>query len=239
MRRPCLLWLSLVGVLTFGAIATTSSALALEGVWLVNGAKPTAGVAVLGEGLEGSLGELFENTKKGVAILCLMSFQGFVGLHLEENETDVVGAIWGEITQITNPSKTSNTITCSFEENKHGPCEASSNPTVKAENLPWLTEMQLVGGVVRDVIRNGLAAEVGWDITCRVFGVSFLESCSAHANWAEIDNNAGGYVEALFNAPPNGVLADCTGPFEKELEVGLMEGDILVRTESGLPLAGS
>jgi len=232
MRKFYLLGLSLFAMLAFGAFAA-SQALA-ETVWLVGGARPTEEVLVLSEGEL-----LLEDTVLGlkVDVDCSGLNEGIVGGHIELGVLQL-GAQWDEVTRITDLNGNEPPILCEYLE--RGPCEASTlTADVDPFGLPWLTELLLpspTGANLDDIFgANGLGA--GWIVLdCLVLGIANEDKCTAEGHSADIDNNAtAGDVVALFNDEITG-LALCTAT---NAETGVVEGEILIFTESGSSLAVS
>ncbi|HEY3830405.1 MAG TPA: hypothetical protein VGL57_14525 [Solirubrobacteraceae bacterium] len=76
-------------------------------------------------------------------------------------------------------------------------CESGS--TLTALGLPWRTELAVVEGVTRDVVKNALEHPVGYSISCNTALGKLTEECTATELDTTTANGAGG-VTATFLA---------------------------------------
>lgn len=222
-------------LLAFCSFAATQ-AFALPTVWLEGSVVPKEWLLVLSEG-ELELADL--GAPGGVVtVLCSGLNEGWIASHLVSGVL-TFNAAADEITKITNLAGTSNTVECTFV-NK-GLCEASSVPTAEAINLPWLTELNLVGTVVLDLLFSENTEAIGWKVLCLALGLNMEDKCTVPGTEAkpgetEINNTTEGDVLASFSEAIQKEKAACS--LSKEMS-GVVTGSILIFTESGETLAVS
>ncbi len=198
-------------------MAVTTSAFAEETVWLEGGVVPAEALSVDSE----SIGALtLKDTATGVILSCEGLNEGTVGPGAKDS-----------ITKITSLGG-ANLVPCTFVAK--GPCESSSPPSAEAVNLPWLTELLLVGGKNLDDI-VGTGGNAGWAAHCLVVGLNITDTCTKAETSADIDNTTEGDVVALFSAAIGG-LANCT---QGGAETGEVTGEVLILTLDGSSLAVS
>jgi hypothetical protein len=234
MKKLYLLGLTAVVVLAFSAL-TVSSAFALESVWLVSGAVPTSQVHVLLTTPAGTALRL-EDTKAGlsgepVAVECVVTGEealGFVGpdstmLNLANEDLQETGEC----------------LEGKFVAGGTGPCETGMAPVITADNLPWLTTVELIGSSFYDdvVTEASGQTEVGWQVTCLVVGLNFSDLCTLTLGRALLSNEANGTVDVLFNsADVNQPKGNCE---RGGAESGLVDGLLIAEALEGLTLAVS
>jgi hypothetical protein len=237
MKKFQLLGLALFAVLAVGAAAATSSALALESVWLVNGNRLFSLELVLSETI-GNKGDnsgeiLLEDSKAPLVgktdVTCSGFDEGWVG----------TGSL-DEITLIMSLGTTETAegwIACKISVG----CEAGTTPEAMALNLPWLTELLLTLSGTEEIFLDDIVAgtgEAGWLIrNCLVLGAPREDECTTNQASVDIDNNVTqGDVVALFLGAASNVLAHCS---QSGTNSGIVEGEVLIDTVSGLSLAVS
>lgn len=128
-----------------------------------------------------------EDEGTGTKVRCTGEDKGTVG----PGSTD-------EITEITK-------IVCVFVTT--GLCNSTPAPTAVAVNLPWHTKLEVIGGVVRDVIVSGTGGNPGWAVTCTTFLGKTTDTCTKAGATTAIANVATG-VDATFDGST--VNADCS-----------------------------
>jgi hypothetical protein len=218
MRRLHIVGRALLALLSIGAIAGASSALALTSGWLVDGSL-TESTKVLSEGTV-----LLEDMGIPAAFECPGEGTGSVGPGTEAQITTV----------------TFNLAGCKLDPGTNG-CTAIDN--VAAVNLPWLTELTLgknAAGeeVFLDLILNGGKGTPGYLVECVTALGLINDVCTNELGSADIDNTTEGDVLALL---PENVVAtseqgNCSiGGNEKALLVGTT----LVYSPEGLTIAVS
>jgi len=221
IRKISVVGLALVAVCAMGA----SSAFALESVWLVATAKPTAQVAVDSETtlIANGGGLLLEDMKGGILleavdILCDGTDTGFVG------PDSTMSSLASE--------NLLETVTVNHCETMSGTCP---EPKVEAINLPWLSTVELIGTAfyVNLVTEKSGATTVGYKVTCSIIS----DNCEAPLGRALLENLTNGTVAAIFNPTDvNQPPATCS---RGGAEQGLVEGEDILLTVSGAALAVS
>jgi hypothetical protein len=211
MKKIHIVGLALVAVFAVSAFAA-SSAFALESVWLVEGLKLTTAAAV------DSSGKLILTDDKGgpfgekVEVECEGTDQGTVGPGISDKLTNVL---------VTGCKTLS------------GGCE---KPNAEANNLPWNTTIELIGGVFYDDIKAG-TGNVAYTVFCTFFGVPGNDTCEIALGRTLLENGAGGTVNAVFNKnDPNQPPATCSRGGAGE---GLVDGTDNILSTEGLALAVS
>jgi hypothetical protein len=213
MKKIQTVVLALVAVFAFSAFSA-SSAFALESVWLVAGAKPTAQVPVDSEGTlkltdmkGGILGE-------SVTIECTGTDKGFVG----PGKEDLL-----EVVVVT---------ACKTTE---GTC---GSPKAEAENLSWLTTIELIGtSFYDDIVTEATGqTEFGYVVECTNI-IKVSDRCLLVLGRALLTNETNGTVDATFNSTDaNQPAANCERGGAGE---GLVNGLDTILTVSGQSLAVS
>ena len=226
MKKIHILWLALVAVAGFSALATASASATQ---WLINGNPVTELTSVDTEG-ELELTDL--KTIAGAAtVKCSGILDGSVGPAGEDEITEVL-TLEGGLVSSTPLAGTP--LLCTGVK----ACSTTANEVeVWPLNLPWLTQLELVGTVFKDHLfttagETNSELQPGYEITnCLVLGVNTTDDCKG-LGFAALTNE-GSNVDALFEKEP---LATCElgGAASGEIK-GL--GTIL--TLSGLPLAVS
>jgi hypothetical protein len=195
LKKHQMLGLSLVAVFAFSAIIATTAfgAEFLLAEWLLSGAAITELISTT---TEGKL--LLEDEKVPIAgkvsVICEGVLDGSVGPNGED-----------EITEVLNLSGTKITLggtelTCE----KQSECEEAAK--VAPIDLPWDTELQLEepGGLFRDLV----VSAAGYEVTCKVFGISSTDECKATLDSGGLVSN--GASDVLLTAEtilPNGTCS--------------------------------
>jgi hypothetical protein len=97
-------------------------------------------------------------------------------------------------------------------------------PATEAINLPWKTELYEEAGVIRDRIVSGGSGTPAWRVTCS--GV-LKDECGLNTD--PLTQNAGGSVEALFEATDNKTNCSAGG-----VEAGEWRGALLIAHPAGV-----
>ena len=214
MRKLKLLGLAAVALLALSAYAA-SSAFAVESTWLVSGA--VSGVQHAVDSESTAAGFSLADAKGGifgeeVEILCIGTDLGFVG----PGKEDLL-----------------ETITVTSCETMKGIC---SEPLAVPINLPWLTTIELIGGVFYDDIVTEATGKttVGYTVTC---SGTVEDTCETTLGRALLENVAGGTVNAVFSsADANQPKANCS---RGGAGAGLVNGTDVILSETGLTIAVS
>jgi len=191
MKKHHILGLALLAVFAFSAILAVSASAAetLLAEWLVNGAVITA---LTSTETTGKL--LLEDEKVPiagkVAVVCEGILDGSVGPNGEDEITEVLtlaGVLVTKEKPLSCPSQTA--------------CEGPGS--VFPVGLPWHTLLILEEvGLFKDIVRQATA---GYEVTCKVFGISSTDKCTALENSGGKVSNTGTDVvltpEAIL---PNG-----------------------------------
>jgi hypothetical protein len=220
MRKFHVLIGALFAVFAIGAVAAASAS-ALTEVWLVEGVnKGTTKVATEAEGKV----ELVQYTGTVTAlpatvlnkISCEGTFDGFAW-----NEPSALD----EITALLNLAKEEvklgvRALLCdvTFKGTSLEDCrEGVANAEVYAVNLPWKTEVVLVGTMIVDLF-TGTGGEPGYEVICQsLLGISGENICTAPAagttkalleNAATTPASVAGFFDPAETA--DGELANCT-----------------------------
>lgn len=205
------------------SVLAASSASALESVWLVNGAVPAAQVE------SNAIGKiLLEDTKGGTGGASLeIECEA-----LESTNGGFVGP--GKEDLISKAGLTK----CLFIAGRFAPCEGSMEPTATADNLPWLSSIELIGTKYYDNIVTEATGqtEIGWQVTCLVLGLAFSDLCSQVLALPELTNEATTVNELFNSADPNQPAGNCE---RGGAGTGLVDALYLVLTDSGLALSVS
>jgi len=170
MTRIKLIGLTLIATLAIAAVVSASAS-ALQ--WLLSGKPITSRVAVTGSG------KLLLADTKAIggesAIVCEGTAKGFAG-----------PAAKSEVTEL-KASK------CSFQAEKNSSCEASSEPTASALNLPWLSLLLSFEGFTRTSFTAPGGKVPGWKLECQVAGIfKVSDECTATSAFPEVVNLAAG-----------------------------------------------
>jgi hypothetical protein len=181
MRRFCLAWLMLFGVLAFSVVGV-SAAFGLEfslAQWLVGGNLVLAELLVEAVG-----GFLYEDDKSGAHLECVsFVFDGFVGPESLDLITEILDLAGNKIGELVG-----NGLLCLGL----GTCVEEEDAEWWPLKLPWKTEVELD-------LTDGTAWELffgtAWHVTCLVLGVASTNECTG-AEGAEVEVvNATGGVE--------------------------------------------
>jgi hypothetical protein len=220
MLRIQMIGLALVAALAMTAVAASSASAAH--LWLVGGKLVASPVKVHSQGLllltdHNPLG----NTSLETVLHCKGFDDGTVGPHA----LDLVLAVTKELLG-TEPR-----ITCTFD--KAGGCESSPAPLALAVNLPWHTELYLVGTEVRDMVVSDVAGKkAGWKVVCKapLLG-TITDECTATLGSVKVENVAAGVLGTFEEKSEN---ADCKVGTEAERKgAGLVRGTTLFESPSG------
>jgi hypothetical protein len=192
MRKTYLLGLAMFAVLAYGVAA--SSALALESVWLVDGAKPVVGVAADVEGLL-ELTDLNVPGVGAVTVHCEGLFDGLIGPGKEDLIEEVL-TTGGVKVELPGAGLICKRVTTNCEE-----------PTVKdielwPENLPWLTEIELmaVAPTWLDLFESGAGGTLpAYELLCLILGLNVEDLCEGLTSLALDENTIENDVIGLFD----------------------------------------
>jgi hypothetical protein len=207
-------------VCAFSAVVATSASAEEAIGWLQSGLALTTAVAV------DSAGTLvLEDTDTGTSIECSGTGLGFVGPGVE----DLV--------------ETMTVSTCKFV--KAAECAATSPVTFVPFNLFWATLLELVNGVLLDMIEPGTGGNPELLVECesKTFpGVTIDYKCTAALAYTRVTNE-GGFVDILFDktlAPFANCDTTALGSLILEgKETGLVEGLVELLAESGLEITAN
>jgi hypothetical protein len=213
MRKLQVVGFALLAVLAVTAFAASAALGDSTMLWLVAGAN----IEGAEEKATESTGELTLTDLKApggaVAVVCSGKF---VGKLLSEGKDTV--------TEVNNLAGTlKNEIECAFGAT-HGLCETSMAPIVKPSNLPWTSELSLVGAAYVDTLKS--ATTVGYDVVCLTILGETLDECTA-ATGKSTEVNVTGGVEGTFAEENTG---NCT--LSKELS-GDVAGKGLTTSSAG------
>ena len=172
MRKLHILALALVAVFAFAAISVASAG-ATE--WLLEGLPITSPDSVNSE-LIGFILLQDHGAFTEPALLCGGTDEGTVGPGAVDTETVI-------------------TVTSCVADS--GECK---NPIVKAIDLPWKTELVLIGAEIRDKITAGGKGEPGYETTCETFIGTLHDTCKTELGSAKFVKNVVGGVELEFDA---------------------------------------
>jgi hypothetical protein len=199
MRKIHIVGLALAAVFAFSAFSAAAAFAASE--WLVDGAAVPSTAKVHVE-QSGTL-ELWDMKAK-VKLLC-------TGTGL--------GLVWEKLDTVEEAKAN----TCTVEEGSCG------SPNAVAKNLPWNTEIVLVGSAFRDTLRSSGAGSPGWDVTC--FG--FVEDTCLSETGSTLLTVEGENVLANFDEESG--EANCTVGGAG----GLVKGVLTTKALEGLTLSVS
>lgn len=228
MKKIHILGITLCALFSLSVVVASSAFGDPTHLWLVNGSSIT-GANFQPSDTEGEI--LLEETKFGTKILCSGLF---VGLLLSEGK-DTIEKIEDLVGNIVEGNSNTLSITCNWdtETGSTGPCEGASLGgliLVFPVNLPWKTELELVGTVWDDLIENSGAGAPGYLVECTVFGIKTDTSCTGNSGGL-VENETGGVLgefrptEETISAP-----ASCSGPLGSG--VGLVFSDAAGLTTS-------
>jgi hypothetical protein len=141
-----------------------------------------------------------------VAILCKFILEGNVGPNDQ-----------GEITEVLNTSGekigtnlSGNALLCS----SLSACEGSTDIEIWPDNLPWLTELELMESaphILNRLFGGGAGKEPGWEAKCLVFGLTFEDLCEGGTS-STAETTSEKFVLEIFNpaAPISSQNSTCT-----------------------------
>jgi hypothetical protein len=212
MRKIHVIGLALAAVFAYSAFSV-ASAMALESVWLVDGVKAAAA-----EPVDSSGSLTLEDTKAG-------PFGEDVALTCEGTDAGSVGPGAADLTTAITVTK--------CKANKL--CQESPEPKASALKLPWITKIELIGGVFYDDI-VAETGEVEYLTTCTVIGVTIEDTCKLALGRALLENS-GSNVNAVFNpADANQPNGNCSRGGNG---TGLVTGTDVNLSTAGLTIAVS
>lgn len=226
MRKLCTLATALFAVLALAAAAGASMASAeVTSTWLVGGALPTKAESVMSEN---TAVMVFEDMGVPASVECAIGAvtdEGTVGGPAGKETEDEVTKV--SFTQAS--CKKTATAKNLKEESKANGCEKLES--IKPINLPWLTEMMLVGSVFLDlIIAGGGLAPPGYEIICKTLLGSITDKCTTEVGSVNVTNTTGGVLAEFPAAPAEAEFANCTVG-------GLLQG-LVSGTQLIAPLAG-
>jgi hypothetical protein len=220
MLRVQMIGLAIVAVLVMSAVAASSVSAAEGHLWLLGGKLIASPVKTH------SLGLILLTDENPLGMASLKT-----AIHCKTFGTRTVGAHrLGLVEKLTAELLgTNDKITCTFD--KAGACESSPAPLFLAVNLPWHTELYLLGTEVRYMIASEGAGEPGWRVICKapLLG-TITDECKVPLASTGLSNVAGG-VEAIFDAKteqPNCKI----GTEAVRNSAGLVRGPILMESPS-------
>jgi hypothetical protein len=198
MRKVHLLWLSLCAVVAFGAVSAAAAS-AEELVWLLD-EKPIAAAVETESTGEITLTDLGA-TGGASAVLCSGSFVGTVGPGKFDLITAVLDLAFNSIGALAPLTEGTVGLSCTRVS---GAC--INEILVWAENLPWLTELVLMGTVeplFLDLFTNAEGEEnmgkPAWDVECKTLIGNVSDLCEGETS-ADLENDvAEGDVLGTFN----------------------------------------
>jgi hypothetical protein len=232
MSKVKVLVFALFALFAFSSFAA-SEALALETVWLDGGVKPTEWLLVDSEG-ELLLEDQAPTIGGKVDVLCSGLNEGWIGSDASGNNPK-----WDEVTKITSLTG-ANRIPCTLQVN--GGCNSAA--FAEPINLPWLTELILVGTAFLDLVLSTNANEIGWLVECLdIIGGLHDDTCTipgtaAKPGETEVDNTTEKDVKILFAEALQAEKAHCTLAAAGS-HTGVVEGEVLVLLASGEELSVS
>jgi hypothetical protein len=191
LRKRHTLLLALVSVCAFCAFMAVSASAAetLLAEWLLNGGPVTELTSVTGEGKV-----LLEDEKVPiagkVAIVCEGTVDGSVGANGEGEITEVLN-LAGETINSSKP------LSCE----KEIACEEAGK--VVPSGLPWHALLILEEtGLFKLLIQQSTAGE---EVTCKIFGISQTDKCTALGNsGSKVSNGAADVLTTAETVAPNG-----------------------------------
>ncbi len=138
-------------------------------------------------------------------------------------------SIWKQLGEITE-------ATASLCKTSEGAC---TSPTVTAVDLPWSSELVVVGGEIRDKLLADGKGEPGWTVKCLVIGIEITDTCKGETAEPTMENTVEGKVLAIF---AQGGILTCTsgganqGEIKGELVNSALEGlQISISVEPSSP----
>jgi hypothetical protein len=193
----------------------------------------SSGVAIAAEEPSLLVGE-FElvNLKTAIGteanVLCSFDFSGAVGPGGEDHIIEAL-TLTGVIVTLTK------LLTCV----NGGGC---TNPQVSPENLPWLTELELMGTEAEPLFLDRFltsgAGNPAWSIKCEVVGLPFEETCTGETSMDVINDAGENDVLGVFSAEMTFFCGGQTMPTALILN-GAADEEMLLTLTSGLALAVS
>jgi hypothetical protein len=226
MKKAHVLGLAMFAVLAFSVTAVASASAATI-LWLASGVAIGTAEPVTSTG-EIELRNLKDALGQEIAVLCSGVFDGTVGPGAEDLITTVLNLGTGgtEISLAKKITTCTNLMGC-------------TKPELTPENLPWLTELELmeVGGTVLflNIITSGGKGEPGYTVHCEVLNFPVEETCLGSVS-ANLTNDASeGDVLAVFEKEETGVCEGKT-PATGEVNSGAGDEEGLITLNSGLTL---
>jgi hypothetical protein len=180
MRKLHALWMALFAVLALGVIASPAFAEETQPLWLWQGMD-------ISEQLLVEITGLLLLTDLGVAsegVHCEGIFDGWVGANGEDEVTEVLNTLH-ELVPGVDP--TQDLLICLRDPNS--PCLEGHEIDVETVGLPWMTLLELVGGLYLDDFTSlGTLKELGYMVTCLTLLGETLDTCTTPLAYAEIMN---------------------------------------------------
>jgi len=203
MRKIQIVGLALVAVFALSAIAA-STAFGATYLWLV-GAKHIEGTEEIPSEAEGEL--LLLELFTGLEVLC----SGFFDGALLPNGLDVISEVLNlEKLLVAGSLTNADLLICE----EHKVCQGTMEIDVEAINLPWSTQLMLVGTVLVNLITATTNGNPGYHVKCLTLLGESNGECTGEGG-PEVLNVEGG-VEGVFKEEETGL---CTFS-------GSMTGDI-------------
>ena len=226
MKKSHLIGITLIAVFAFGAMAATSAFAEVGMEWLLHEEKLLS-ETVLGEiATEGEL--LLEEMEAPFVGKSVVHCSGVAEGTLGPEGLDLIEEVFGLKGEPVND------LTCEALEG----CETSGTtpPLVEPVNLPWESELVLVGTTVRDNVRSAVAGKApGYKVTCLVLKLSTTDECTGNISYLMENMPAESDVLALVDATTNNPPALCTAS-GKESGLQSEEDTLLIYSLTGLLL---
>ncbi len=240
MRKFQLFGILMTVVCAFGLLAAVSASalIFLLAEWLDNGAVVTA------ELLTSTTEEFtLEDSKAPIvgkaSVLCSGILDGWVGSNSLDGVSELL-TLAGVLVALPGPA-----LECTAQTG----CETATKPKVWALNLGWEAEAELMEIGAESFLTNLIlphsgGGNAGWEIECSIFGIKFVDECTASEGVAELALEGTTLLEKFskaFNELAGVKLANCTqggsesGVIEGEGSFTLNEGGTLSLFASGPP----
>ncbi|HEY5194249.1 MAG TPA: hypothetical protein VIJ39_10315 [Solirubrobacteraceae bacterium] len=188
MRKIQVLGMVCCAIMALGVVVVSSAFGDATHLWAINGTAVTESKPIVT-----TVEILMEEVKNHTRILCSESFVGTINT-VGKDEITLIEDLTG-----SNVEGSSNTlsITCNYdtEAGSVGPCEGGTLGGLIAlfpVNLPWKTELVLVGTAYDDLISNA-AGNPGYLIECTVLGIKADISCTGNTGTL-VENETGGVL---------------------------------------------
>jgi hypothetical protein len=219
MKRFRVLGVAVVALVAVSALTVSSASAAtfLAAEWLLNGAVISSAINTEAPGEIDLI-----NTNGGgfgikTQILCSGIFDGTVGPKGADTVTKVLSLTGEEITE-------TNTLNCANSEG----CEGA---LVNAVNLPWKTELELIGSDTGEPFVD-LLINAGYKVSCTVLGVKITEECVAAETAVEQTAVSGG-VKGVFSEAFRELAGAKKGNCGAHTEVASTTGEGVTKPTAG------